>query len=119
VEIGHPSVTVCRLRACNGFLILYIQGRCNPLVKKPVPRPQSFRAIGIVPSSATATRILHGRSGFTTLDGQPLYEWTGPAAMLDQRKGWADAAKPGTLALGTQSNSWAVSEVKVKRLDGK
>ena len=36
----------------------------------------------------------------TTLDGKPLYEWTGPTAALSQHPNWA-TTEPGTLALGT------------------
>lgn len=54
----------------------------------------------------------------TTLDSNPLYEWTGPTAALSQHSVWADATtEPGTLALGTSADGWAVSEVKVKRLE--
>lgn len=53
-----------------------------------------------------------------TLDGNPLYEWTGPTATLSQHPSWAAAtAEPGALALGTYAGGWAVSEVKLKRLD--
>jgi hypothetical protein len=52
----------------------------------------------------------------TTLDGKPLYAWTGPTAALSQATVWATTA-PGALALGTYSGGWVVSEVKVKRLD--
>jgi hypothetical protein len=52
----------------------------------------------------------------TTLDGKPLYEWTGPTAALSQSKPWA-TTEPGALALGTYSGGWAVSEVKLKRLE--
>jgi WD40 repeat protein len=51
-----------------------------------------------------------------TLDSRPLYEWTGPSATLSQHPTWATTA-PGALALGTYAGGWAVSEVKVKRLD--
>ena len=54
----------------------------------------------------------------TTLDGKPLHEWTGPTAALSQHKNWA-TTEPGALALGTYAGGWAVSEVKVKRLDAK
>ena len=54
----------------------------------------------------------------TTLDGQPLYEWTGPTAALSQHKNWA-STPPGTLALGTFAADWVVSEVKVKRPNAK
>ena len=53
----------------------------------------------------------------TTLDGEPLYEWTGPTASLGQSRPWA-TTEPGSLALGAHRGGWAVSEVKVKRLDG-
>ncbi|MGB8168816.1 MAG: protein kinase [Chthoniobacteraceae bacterium] len=52
----------------------------------------------------------------TTLDTLPLYEWTGPTAALSQARVWA-TTKLGALALGTYAGGWAVSEVKVKRLD--
>ncbi len=52
----------------------------------------------------------------TTLDTRPLYAWTGPTAALSQDKYWATTA-PGALALGTYVGGWAVSAVKVKRLD--
>jgi len=51
-----------------------------------------------------------------TLDTRPLYEWTGATAALSQFKAWA-TTEPGSLALGTFAGGWAVSEVKVKRLD--
>ncbi len=51
----------------------------------------------------------------TTLDGGPLYEWTGPTAALSQHADWA-TTEPGVLALGTSAGRWMVSEVKVKRL---
>ena len=51
-----------------------------------------------------------------TLDTRPLYAWTGPTADLSQLKNWA-TTEPGALALGTFAGGWAVSEVKVKRLD--
>ena len=54
----------------------------------------------------------------TTLDGQPLYEWTGPIAALSLYAGWA-TIPPGSLALGTIADDWVVSEVKAKRLEGK
>ena len=52
----------------------------------------------------------------TTLDGKPLYEWTGPTAALSQHTAWANT-EPGALALGTYEAGWAVSEVKLKRLE--
>ncbi len=52
----------------------------------------------------------------TTLDDEPLYEWRGPTAALSQKATWA-TTEPGVLALGTYSGAWAVSEVKVKRLE--
>jgi hypothetical protein len=52
----------------------------------------------------------------TTLDGKPLYEWTGPTAALSQAKAWA-TTEPGALALATYSGGWAVSEVKLNRLE--
>ena len=54
----------------------------------------------------------------TTLDGKPLYEWTGPTAALSQHPSWVAATtEPGALALGTYAGGWAVSEVKLKRLE--
>jgi len=53
----------------------------------------------------------------TTLDSRPLYAWAGPIAALSQNTAWA-TTEPGFLALGTHAGGWAVSEVKVKRLDG-
>jgi WD40 repeat protein len=50
-----------------------------------------------------------------TLDGRPLYEWTGPTVTLQQAKVWT-TTQPGALALGTYAGGWAVSEVRVKRL---
>jgi WD40 repeat protein len=52
----------------------------------------------------------------TTLDGKPLYEWTGPTAALSQAKAWA-TTDLGALALGTYAGGWVVSEVKVRRLE--
>jgi len=51
----------------------------------------------------------------TTLDGQPLYEWTGLTADLSQDGSWKPP--PGTLALGSFGANWVVYEVKVKRLE--
>ena len=51
-----------------------------------------------------------------TLDTRPLYEWTGPTAALSQMKVWT-TTEPGALALGTVADGWAVSEVKLKRLE--
>ena len=53
----------------------------------------------------------------TTLDDQRLYEWAGPVSSLSQHPSWN--SPPGTLALGTATADWVVSEVKVKRLDAK
>jgi serine/threonine protein kinase len=52
----------------------------------------------------------------TTLDARPLYEWTGPIASLSRSAQW-DSSPLGCLAVGTSTDNWAVSEVKVKRLD--
>ena len=52
----------------------------------------------------------------TTLDGQPLYEWTGPIAALSQFDKWATTT-PGALALGTLAADWVVDSVKAKRLE--
>ncbi|MEQ1750872.1 MAG: discoidin domain-containing protein, partial [Prosthecobacter sp.] len=52
----------------------------------------------------------------STFDGKPLYEWTGPTATLSQHSGWA-TTESGALALGTYADDWAVSEVKLKRLE--
>ena len=49
------------------------------------------------------------------LDGKPIYEWTGPTSALSLYPSWA-TSEPGTIALGTYSGGWAVSEVKLKRL---
>lgn len=51
-----------------------------------------------------------------TLDGQPLYEWTGANAGLSQGESWA-ATPPGALALGTFAADWVVYEVQAKRLN--
>ena len=51
-----------------------------------------------------------------TLDSRPLYQWTGPSAALTQDRGWA-TIDCGALGLGTYSGGWAVSEVKVRRLE--
>jgi hypothetical protein len=50
-----------------------------------------------------------------TLDGQPLYEWTGPTADLSEYEKWA--SPPGALALGAKAADWVVYEVKIKRLE--
>ena len=50
----------------------------------------------------------------TTLDAQPLYEWSGPTTALSQPAKWS--TPPGLLALGTMAADWLVHEVKVKRL---
>ncbi len=49
-----------------------------------------------------------------TLDGQPLYQWTGQTEALSPSANWG--APPSSLALGTEAADWVVSEVKVKRL---
>ena len=64
--------------------------------------------VSVHPDGANATVT-------TTLDGQPLYEWTGPTAALSQSTGWHTA--PGALALGSMAADWVVYEVKVKRLE--
>ena len=51
----------------------------------------------------------------TTLDEQPIYQWTGPTADLSQHEG--RQTPPGTLALGTLAADWVVYEVKLKRLN--
>lgn len=51
----------------------------------------------------------------STLDGESLHAWTGPTAALSQHKAWA--TEPGSLALGTFAGGWAVSDVKLKRLE--
>ena len=54
----------------------------------------------------------------TTLDGNALFAWTGPTAALSQHPAWAAATtEPGALAIGTNGGGWAVSEVKLKRLE--
>ncbi len=70
------------------------------------------------PHDLEVTVLLAGENATiaTTLDGEPLYEWTGPTAALRQTKAWA-TTEPGALALGTYAGGWAVSEVKVKRLE--
>jgi WD40 repeat protein len=50
------------------------------------------------------------------LDGKPLYEWTGPTSALRLYPSWS-TSEPGTIALGTYDGGWAVSEVKLKRLE--
>ena len=50
-------------------------------------------------------------------DTRPLHAWTGPTAALRQYETWATTAEPGSLALGTYEAGWAVSEVKLKRLE--
>jgi WD40 repeat protein len=51
----------------------------------------------------------------TTLDGQPLYEWTGATAALSHDPAWK--TPPGNLALGSIAADWVVYGVKVKRLE--
>jgi hypothetical protein len=51
----------------------------------------------------------------TMLDGRPQYQWTGPIAALSQYSPWA-TTPPGSLALGTNTARWVVSEVMAKRL---
>ena len=64
-------------------------------------------------------RVLDSKAFITTqLDGKALYDWSGPVTALQQSNFWADKTEPGKLALGTRS-AWAVSAVKVKRLDEK
>ncbi len=71
-----------------------------------------------VPHDLEVTVRLDGANATitTTLDTRPLYAWSGPTAALSQDKYWATTA-PGALALGTYVGGWAVSAVKVKRLD--
>ncbi len=52
----------------------------------------------------------------TTLDGYPLYEWSGPTASLSMDSNWVAKIPSGTLALGAFTDDWEVSELKVKRL---
>ena len=54
----------------------------------------------------------------TTLDGQPLYEWSGPVSLLSQSSRWATTA-PGSFALGAIDADWVVYEVQAKRLEKK
>ena len=49
-----------------------------------------------------------------TLDGQPLFQWTGPVSDLSVEPRWATPA--GSLGVGSNSIDWVVYEVKVKRL---
>ena len=53
----------------------------------------------------------------STLDGQPLYEWTGPAAALGQNPQWTTTTPPGSFPLGAFDADWVVYAVKVKRLE--
>jgi hypothetical protein len=50
----------------------------------------------------------------SALDGQPLYEWTGPTAALSLSSGWN--CPPGAVGIGSMSIDWVVYEVKLKRL---
>jgi hypothetical protein len=61
---------------------------------------------------------LNGENATITamLDGKPLYEWTGPTSALSLYPNWA-SSEPGTIAFGTYAGGWAVSEVKLKRLE--
>lgn len=52
----------------------------------------------------------------TTLDKRPLFEWTGPVTSLGGT-GWP--TPPDTLAIGTNSDGWTVSEVKVRQLEAR
>ena len=49
----------------------------------------------------------------TTLDNRPLFEWTGPVSFLGGT-GWP--TPPDTVAIGTNSDGWTVSDVKVRQL---
>jgi hypothetical protein len=53
----------------------------------------------------------------TTLDSQPLYEWSGPIDALAQGSNWKASTTHGVLALGTLAADWVVYEVKAKRLE--
>lgn len=53
----------------------------------------------------------------STLDSQPLYEWTGPAAARGEDPKWTTKTPPGSFALGAFDADWVVYAVKVKRLD--
>jgi serine/threonine protein kinase len=50
-----------------------------------------------------------------TLDSGPVYEWAGSPSSLNLTQNWINTP-PGSLALGSMSDDWEVSEVKVKRL---
>jgi len=51
-----------------------------------------------------------------TVDGQPVYEWSGAIAALGNTGPWRSTLAPGTITLGAVGADWAVYEVKVKRL---
>ncbi len=68
---------------------------------------------------ALTVRLDGAKATITTmLDGKELQAWTGPTVALSQGPDWAAVCESGRLALGTFDAGWAVSEVKVKRLDG-
>jgi hypothetical protein len=52
------------------------------------------------------------------LDAKPFFEWTGAVSSLSLSKYWI-TAPPGSLCLATHHTNWSVSELKVKRLDGR
>ncbi|MDF1754102.1 MAG: serine/threonine-protein kinase [Verrucomicrobiales bacterium] len=69
------------------------------------------------PHELTLTVRLNGSDAdiSATLDGEALYRWGGPMTKLSQAPVWVSSR--GVLAVGSLSDGWAVSEVKVKRLD--
>jgi serine/threonine protein kinase/WD40 repeat protein len=50
-----------------------------------------------------------------SLDGMPLYRWTGPNQSLSGIPFWRSV--PGRISVGSMTTDWVVSEVKVKRLE--
>ncbi len=61
-----------------------------------------------------AVRLFGANAVITaTLDGQPLYDWSGPIASLGNRSVWH--SNPGALGLGAAATDWVVYEVKAKR----
>jgi serine/threonine protein kinase len=70
------------------------------------------------PHELAITVRLDGANATITsiLDGRPLYEWVGPTSALSQWEGWV-ITPSGSIGIGTSADDWAVSEIKVRRLD--
>lgn len=62
--------------------------------------------IHVQPSGTTATIT-------STLDGKPLYSWSGPMAELDIEPHWSPG--PGMLGIGAFTDEWTVHSMRMRR----